>query len=146
MLLQAGFKLVDVVDLSPKVGLLAKTLPADRIKINICAFDKFNYQKNKYDLINAQYSLPFNDPKTFHSVWTNLTQSLNPSGIFVGQFFGIEDEWSDNTEMIFHTPEEIYNLFADFLVIKKMEQKGIGSTALNGEKFWHVHHIIAKKK
>ncbi len=144
-LVEFGFKNIDVVDSSPETALIAKTLHSKIIKVHTLTFTDFEYTKNKYDLISAQYSLPFNGKEDFFTMWNRLIKSLKPGGIFVGQFFGERDEWKNDKNLIFHKNREIEDMFKDFVFIKKIEEKGIRATALAADKYWHVFHIIAKK-
>lgn len=54
-----GFEHIDIVDSNPTVKTLAQNLPKDFVTVFITSFEKFYFPKNSYDLINAQYSIPF---------------------------------------------------------------------------------------
>lgn len=112
----------------------------------VSTFVDFPFPAEKYDLINAQYSLPFNSPKTFNAVFTRITNSLKSGGIFVGQFFGKQDGWSHNKEMTFHTEEEVRKLLDPYKIQVLRERKEDGKTASGEAKFWHVFNVIAEKK
>ena len=99
----------------------------------------------KYDLVTAQYSLPFIDPNIFNEVFLKILYSIKKGGVFVGQFFGPEDEWSKNEKMTFLSLEETVNLFSGFEILKSNEVKSRGKTAVGNEKYWHIIEIVAKK-
>lgn len=143
-LLNEGF-IVTAVDQNPEVKNILKELPnQDRLVCVISTFDKFNF--GKYDLINAQWSLPFNQPSTFNKVFLEVKKALNPRGIFVGQLFGVEDEWNTpGTKMTFHTKKQARKLLQGLKVLEFKEEKHLGSTADGAPKYWHVFHIIARK-
>ena len=112
----------------------------------ISSYADFDFPIEYYDLINAQYALPFNPPESFNSMFERLTKSLKPGGIFTGQFFGKEDSWLDDREMAFHTETEIRSLLSVYKIHVFREEKRKGKTASGQEKFWHVFHVIAEKK
>src|SRR3989344_7873068 len=95
--LKEFFKEVDVVDQNPKILEIKRDLNVNR---HVSTFENFLFAK-KYDLITAQWSLPFNAPQTFVRVVERIKGALNRHGVFVAQFFGPEDEWSLNKSMTF---------------------------------------------
>lgn len=140
-LLEKGYE-VDAVDSSPSILELGKDLKAH---LFVSTFDTFNFPTATYDLINAAYALPFNPPETFDAMFARLVASLKPGGVFVGQLFGIEDSWSDNKKMTFHTRGQVEDLFKGFTISHLNESKYKGKTALGQDKFWHVFDIIATR-
>ncbi|NNM83952.1 class I SAM-dependent methyltransferase [Candidatus Parcubacteria bacterium] len=143
-LLSKGYT-VDAVDSEPSFVDFGKNLAANLI---VSTFDTLDFPVGKYDLVNARYALPFNPPETFNAMFTRLATALKSGGIFIGQLFGLEDSWSDNKEMTFHTKTQVEALLdVNGLTILRLEEiKKEGKTALQGGKFWHVFDIIAKKK
>ena len=113
----------------------------------ICAdFSAFEYPTDHYDLINAQFSLPFCAPQDFARVFEQVTQALKPGGVFVGQFFGTGDSWANTSRMTFHTRAEVEQLLAPYTTLALREEKEPGQTDLGEAKFWHIYNIIARKK
>jgi SAM-dependent methyltransferase len=108
------------------------------------AFKDFNFPKGKYDLVNAQFALPFNGEEGFRDLIQNIYDSLKPDGVFVGQLFGTEDSWYGDKNIAFHTIQEVLDLFAPFKIAISEEKKE-GGTASGKNKFWHVFHIKATK-
>ena len=102
------------------------------------------------DLVFAGYSLPFASPAKFHAAWKLMTESLRDGGRFAGQLFGSEDTWAEGPEAIggtFMSREQTLALLEQrFEVEYFSEEREDGETALGEEKFWHVFHIIAKKR
>jgi trans-aconitate methyltransferase len=145
-LLEQGFA-VEAVDSNPTILEYAANLPQDaKVTFTVSTFDQYNFPKNVYDLVSAQYALPFNPPETFDKVFSKITDSLKAEGVFTGQFFGPEDEWSTRPNMTFHTKEDIKALLAPYSIHKLEETKGIRPTAVGPDKFWHVFKVIASKK
>jgi tellurite methyltransferase len=146
---KAGFGSVDAVDNNPSVSEIAKDIIDTGFNLNFFeeTFSNFSFVKNDYDLISAQYSLPFTKQNDFTKVWINISNSLRNDGIFTGQFFGQEDEWSTRSDMTFLTESQVLSLFnsEEWKIIKFKEFKGNGMTARGVLKKWHVFHVIASK-
>lgn len=144
-LLSEGYE-VTAVDSSPTFIELTQEIKDSKFSFVQSTYDAFSYSLNSYDLITAQWALPFNSPGTFDMMFKNLKSSLKPEGIFTGQFFGIRDEWNvEGKDMTFHTQEEVHELLSDMHVIYIKEEEKDGTTARGNPKHWHVFHVIAKK-
>lgn len=109
------------------------------------SFHEFIYNKNYYDLVNAQFSLPFTSPDVFTEVWGSVVASLPLGGVFTGQFFGLEDGFTYRSEMTFLERYEVENLFTSFEMRTFVESKRTGKTASGQEKFWHIFDVIGVK-
>ena len=148
-LLSEGFKEVRAVDKEPLPEDTASNISDikdQRFHFTQSAFEKFEFPSNKFDLINASYSLPFILPDRFLMVWNSIKNSLKNGGVFTGQFFGVKDEWNTSkNNMTFHTLEEAKNLFKDFEILDFEEEEKDGQTADGQAKHWHVFHMIARK-
>lgn len=134
-----GF-LVTSVDSSPEV----KKYLDDPDPI-ISTYADFAFPTEYYDLVTAQYALPFNPPESFNAVFERLTASLKQRGIFTGQFFGEEDSWSNNKDLAFHSEVGVRSLLSAYKVHIFREEKREGETESGEDKFWHVFHVIAEK-
>lgn len=142
-LLKLGFT-VTAIDKSCLMAKEAELIKSDKFHYFISSFVDFDFFKNKYDIVSAMYSLPFNSPDNFDVVLKKIKQSLVSGGIFCGQFFGVNDEWNTNSKMTFHTEEQIKELFTDMKILLLDEEEKDGKTALGTQKHWHIFHIIAK--
>src|SRR4051812_34897824 len=60
-LISKGFNVV-AVDKEPHVAGLAGQMPKDRFRLRIASFESFDFPKEKFDLVSAMMSLPFNEP------------------------------------------------------------------------------------
>jgi len=96
------------------------------------------------DLIHASYSIPFCHPDHFPALWEKITKALNPGGRFAGQFFGVHDSWADNTDMTFHTADQVRTMIGTFETEYFHEEDADGHAA-SGPKHWHVFTVIARK-
>lgn len=145
-LLAQGWTVTAVDREAGAVALLAQ-LPRERLQVVQGSFEDFDYGYEVYDLVSAQYALPFNPRVSFNSVFARIKQSLKPGGIFTGQFFGIRDEWNTpETAMTFLTREQVDELLSDMRGIELTEKELLGNTATGEAKYWHVFHVVAQKK
>jgi tellurite methyltransferase len=145
-LVKEGFTHVTAVDQEPVAEDIVRNLPSEIVNYVISDFEKLDLAENKYDLINAQYSLPFNSKETFPEVWNKVIDSLKTGGVITGQFFGDHDGWIDRENMNFHTLEEAKKFLSGLEVIKLEEEETDRLTAAGNMKHWHLFHFIAAKK
>lgn len=143
-LLEQGFKEVVAVDSEPSVQ--NKSNYNEHLQIVISSFEDFNFPTDSFDLVNAQYSLPFTNPQHFERVLAAVKNSLKKEGVFVGQLFGNRDGWNQNGSMTFLTKEEATNLIENMEVIKFSEEEKDGKTAAGEDKHWHIFNLILRKK
>ena len=145
-LLSIGFNHITAVDLEPVAKTEAASLPEDRFDYIISSFRNFDFLSEGYDLVNAQYSLPFNNPEIFRTIIEKIYDSLKPSGIFTGQFFGIKDTWNDGREnMTFLNEAQARETLSRFKIIKFEEEENDKKPAVGANKHWHVFHFIVSK-
>lgn len=96
------------------------------------------------DLVTSNLALPFISPPNFSLMWSKIAQYLNFGGMFSGQFFGRQHQWSTDTSMTFHDVGELKDLFRGlFKVVHFFEEKEPTQTALQGMQFWHQYDVIA---
>lgn len=144
-LLQEGFE-VTVVDSSSLMKQEADTIDSDKLHPYTSTFETFTFEANKYDIAVAMSSLPFIAPKDFNEVWQSIKHSLAPQGIFCGNFFGINDDWANNTEMTFHRKAQVEQLLSDFTIHSFEEVDQDATTADGTPKHWHLFNVIAQKR
>ncbi len=110
----------------------------------LARFEDFEFPENSYDLVNAEFTLPFINREHFTSVFAKLLHSVRDGGIFTGQLFGVNDSWNvENRGMSFHTRAEVEELFRDFELLQLEEEDHPGTTKLGEPKHWHIFHIVA---
>jgi SAM-dependent methyltransferase len=142
-LLEQGFY-VTAVDNNPGAIALLADFPQDHLWPVQASFDDFEYEA--YDLVNAHFALPFMPKERFHEVFTRIKRALNPGGIFVGQFFGVHDEWNTpENKMTFFTREQAEAELESLKIIEFREEDVDSHVADGTPKHWHVFHIIAQK-
>lgn len=146
-LVTKDFKHITAVDSEPIAQDIIKNFSSGTVSYVISKFEDFDFVENKYDLINAQYSLPFNPKDSFEKVFKSIISSLKPCGILTGQFFGIKDEWNiEGHNMNFQTREQAEKLLSDLEIIEFEEEDVDRKTAKGDMKHWHIYHFIVRKK
>ncbi len=124
-------------------------------RINKEELSKFSFQQQEFEdiklenskLIVANYSLPFCKKDKLGELWNKIKASITSEGYFVGNFFGLNDDWNgEKAEMTFLSKEQVIELFKDFEIIRFKETEKEALTGLGKMKHWHIFDIIAKKK
>ena len=106
-----------------------------------------NLKLEKNNLIVANNSLSFCQKEKFEEMWDKIKNSILSNGYFVGNFFGIKDEWAkDKKDMTFLSKESCLKLFDDFDIIEFKEIEKEGLTGLGKIKYWHIFNVIARKR
>jgi tellurite methyltransferase len=145
-LLETGFSHVFAVDSSPQSIEFSKYFDPEKFNLETKKFSDFVFTPNTYDLINAQYALPFHGKENFEQFIDGVKSSLRVGGIFVGQFFGINDGWNTSeSKLVFHTKEVVQSMLSGMEIIELHEEEKDGSTASGNTKHWHVFHFIVRK-
>ena len=106
--------------------------------------EDYNFPESNFDLVNAQFVLPFVLKENIIQVLNDIKKSLKDDGIFVGQFFGIKDSWSGSPSILIYVETEIREFLSGLDVIYFQEEERDGQTAMDGEKHWHIFNFIAK--
>lgn len=117
----------------------------DRLETQVTRFEDVILPKS-VDLINASFSLPFCPPEHFPYLWEKIVASLRSGGRFCGQLFGDRDSWAIYTSMNHHTRKQLEALLQPFEVEVFEEEEHPGTTAIGEEKYWHLYHIVARKR
>ncbi len=106
-------------------------------------------ETGRFDLLHAGFVLPFvavaDLPDTMH----HIARVLGPGGVFSGQLFGPDDSFlaeSPEGSMNCHDSAGIERLFRDFDIIHREEVNRAGSIGRGQPKWWHVHHILARRR
>ncbi len=143
-LLEQGFQ-VTAVDRDPHAVAMLRSLQEQHLRVTQASFEEFVFET--YDLINAHFALPFVSPRLFREVFERVERALKPGGVFVGQFFGIHDQWNTpKNEMAFLTREQAEAVLQNLDIIELNEEEVDGHVADGSPKHWHTFHIIARKK
>jgi len=144
-LLGQGFD-VTAVDAEPRAAVLLAALPQARLHVVQSSFEDFAFATATYDLISAQFALPFMPRDHFAVVFARLKAALAPGGIFAGQFFGVHDQLNTpERDMAFLTRAQVEALLGDLETIELNEEDADGHKADGTPKHWHVFHILARR-
>jgi len=144
-LLENGYR-VTAVDSDPASKKFLQKLP-DQNKLTIVTATLQDFDFEKYNLITSWFTLSFLPEEDLIDVFSKIKESLNPGGIFTGNVFGVDDEWSNSrSEMSFLTMQQTKELLDGLDVLILKESKHDGFLANGKPKHWHVFIIVARKK
>lgn len=145
-LLDQGFQHVTAVDKGNLVQEIINQLPKDKFGFIAACFEDFDFPESRFDLINAQYSLPFIGPARFNEVLEQIKKALKTGGIFTGQLFGNRDGWNTpGRQMTFCSNQQVANLFSGMEIIELIEEEKDEKPVVGGLKHWHIFHFIVRK-
>jgi tellurite methyltransferase len=143
-LLSQGWR-VTAVDSSPSAVTALRRLRPQR-NGHVVQSAAEDFEPSAYDLVNAQFSLPFIAPARFTATVQRLRDSARPGGVMAATFFGEHDEWNvPGTDLTFNTRAEIEGVFGEWELIELAEDDEDGHTADGTPKHWHVFHLIARR-
>lgn len=136
---------IDREDVEKRIANRLSTEELENFKFQKQDFENLKLEKS--NLIVANYSLPFCDKRKFEELWNKIKTSISNNGYFVGNFFGIHDDWNKNKpDMTFLTKDQVMELFKDFEIVKFEEIEKDGLTGLGKMKHWHMFNVIAMIK
>jgi len=146
-LLQRGWRVL-AIDGEPE-GLerlqSRPNLASDRLETRQMRFEHLELPPHVH-LVNASFCLPFCPPDAFPPMWQTITDALMIGGRFCGQLFGDRDSWAVEPTITSYTREAVETLLAPFDIERLDEEAHPGTTAIGDEKFWHLYHIVARKR
>ncbi|MGS0725253.1 class I SAM-dependent methyltransferase [Shewanella sp. 0m-11] len=116
------------------------------VTIRESSFENFEYPR--CGVVIANSSLYFADPDLFIVTWKRIVDSIEPGGVFAGDFMGVKDSWASG----FRSPTtpmsklEVEDLFNNFEIVRFHERDEIGKTAIGKTKHWHTFSVVAIKR
>ena len=146
ILLERGWNVLAIDGQPAAISRLMAKIPSAhqaRLQTEVAKFE--NVVLSPTDLVLACFSLPFCKPEHFDGLWDKLRNCIMTGGRFAGHFFGIRDSWAVNSDMTFHTEEQVRTLFQRFEIESFHEQDEDGHAA-TGPKHWHVFTVVAQKR
>ena len=145
-LLAHGFQ-VTAIDGEPAFARVAASIKNKDFQFEQISYESYKFPKNRYDLVVASYSLPFTSSSHFERVVRDVLSAVKPGAVFAGHLFGKNDEWNNGDGRAnFITPEQLDNFLAGFEKLSIREEEGEQGADTGGSKYWHIFHIIARKK
>jgi SAM-dependent methyltransferase len=144
-LLAHGWR-VTAVDAEPVAIAMLVELPHENLRAVQSSFEDFVYEREKYDLVSAQFSLPFLRRAIFDEVFSHVKQAIKPGGVFAGTFFGVNDGWNTpEHDMTFLMQGEVDRELDGLKVLEIREEERTAPTALGEMRHWHEYFVIAQK-
>lgn len=135
---------IDSSDVEERIRSKLTYNEQEKLRFEVQKFEKLKL--SKCDLLIANNSLPFCDKNYFQQMWAEICLNIKDNGYFVGNFFGINDEWNTkNDKRTFLSKEEVIKLFSGFEIIEMQEIEKDKPTAEGKMKHWHTFEIIAQK-
>ena len=142
-LLSRGWR-VTAVDSSPWSVEALRRVDSSGLRVVASAIEDF--VPETYDLVNAQYSLPFVPAPAFEPTIRRLRDAVRPGGVMCALFFGPRDEWNRaGAAITFTSGTDVERLFAGWTLIELSEDEEDGHTADGSPKHWHVIHATARR-
>ena len=143
-LLEKGYEVYGVDNSSYALGILRERLPHGA-NAHLIEADMASWPLPKADVIAAGFSLFFLNQEELEAFMPRVIEAIKPGGLFAGQFLGKNDEWASRGHGLMDA-ETLREMFRDFEVIHFDEVQREGETTLKQAKFWHVFHVVARKK
>ncbi len=143
-LLAQGWQ-VTAVDREPAALAALEPLAGASLQLVQSSFEAFAYPASSYEMVSAQYTLPFIAPPQLPAVFARIRQSLRPGGVLTCQFFGPNDTWNTpERPMTFLDRGQVDALLEGLSVHVLDERQELGATALGDTKHWHIFDVIAQ--
>lgn len=136
---------IDALNVEERIRNKLADNEQEKLEFEVQRFEELKIPK--CDLLISNNSLSFCDKDYFYEMWKEICLKIKSNGYFVGNFFGINDEWnSKNDRRIFFSKDDVISLFNDFEILEIEEIEKDRPTAEGQMKHWHIIDIIAKKK
>ncbi|GAB5388917.1 MAG: hypothetical protein Alpg2KO_18850 [Alphaproteobacteria bacterium] len=94
-------------------------------------------------LVHAGYTLPFLGDQ--QDIWHRVCQALPAGGLFVGQFFGPNDDWASESQVTTLTRSELGHLIKRWHRLHYEEKLFTAPAIENPDKTWHLFNLILRK-
>lgn len=117
-----------------------------RLTTECARFTTLTWPTPAPQLVMAFYALPFQTPDELTQSWNQIEAHIAPGGLFVGQFFGDQDEWRETKGMTFLPTTDIKAKLNGWTIHHFKEVIDPHGMLASGErKHWHYYDIIASK-
>jgi len=126
----------------PDIDLTALTALTTRVE----KFEFLTLAPNTTDLVNASFCLPFCPVEQFSTLWATIVDCLHSGGRLSCQLYGDRDSWRQYPNLCFHNYAEVQDLLHPFDLEWFQEEEHPGVTPLGEERYWHIFHIVARKR
>lgn len=150
-LLRRGWRVLGIDSSAEGLGRLRERVrrlgAMERLEVLEARFEDARWPTCR--LVNASFSIPHCAPRDFPGMWGRITESIEPGGRFAGQLFGVNDSWAtrpDGVTRTYHTRDDVERMLESFDIEHLDEVERPGKTALGEPKYWHVFHVVARKR
>lgn len=143
-LLEKGFEVYGVDTSAHALGILRERMPQGA-KAHLIEADFSEWELPRADVIAAGFSLFFLSQEKHDSFLPKMLDAIKPGGLFAGQFLGKNDEWAGKGYAL-SNEASLREAFREFEFLHFEEVQREGETTKKQAKFWHVFHVVAKKK
>ncbi|MFZ9739960.1 MAG: methyltransferase domain-containing protein [Prochlorotrichaceae cyanobacterium] len=109
-------------------------------------FESLTLAPNSTDLVNASFCLPFCSAEQFSTLWATIVDSLHVGGRLSCHLYGDRDSWRKYPNLCFHRYAQVQDLLTAFDLEWFKEEEHPGVTPLGEERYWHIFHIVARKR
>ena len=145
-LLQMGWSVEALDNNHAALDLLIKRVPRHlRTRLMCTAVSMEDVDLHPARLVNAAFSLPFCRPQHGPALWDKIARALEPSGIFVGQFFGPGDEWA-SSGLWTVSRAQLEHMLSGWTVLQIAEFEGLKTTSAGENKQSHIFDVIARSR
>ncbi len=136
------------IDKQPEAiaGLLARdNINRELLTTQVMSFEELQLPQG-VDLINASFSLSFCHKDAWNNLWETITNAISIGGRFSGNLFGDRDSWRDSGMIHCLSREEMESCLKPYEIELFEEEENFGKTPLGEERYWHIFHVVARKK
>ena len=126
-------------------NIFSKLSPQERVLVKCVQASFEDFEIPETDLIYSAFSVPFCRPEAFDLFWSKIVAAIKPGGRFIGNLFGVKDEWNYMSDVTFITKERFDELFRGFEIEHFREQYSEGPSVLVPKKLWHMFDVAARK-
>ena len=143
-LVERGWKVVGIDRSSLAIETVLPRIPAGA-DVRLVEADMESVDFPDVDLAVAMFCLFMVPRNRFPKLWKRLKDSLPKGGLVAVSLLGIRDEWNDGMRTV-HSSRAARALFRQFDVLHWEEQEREGKTIVEKAKYWHIFHVVAKKR
>ena len=101
---------------------------------------------SEIDLINGSFCLSFCSADAFPALWNQIFNSLVTGGRFCGHLFGDRDSWCERDLINCVTRPQLEIRLKQYAIELLEEEEHMGKTPIGEDRYWHIFHIVAKKR
>jgi tellurite methyltransferase len=117
-----------------------------RVHVKMARFEDLDGALPEADLVYSFHSLPFCERADFDRVLESAFSRVKKGGVLAVTLFGPKDKWVLAGGVSGITEGKLKSLLNGFEILHFDTEDGIGPTAMEDDKHWHVFEVIARRK